>query len=70
MKRAIKLTAAAVLAILLLTGAWAVGRREGVRHALEDSYVWILDWDEHEHSDLDINIELDDNWYVHSCTVG
>ena len=70
MKKALKLTAAAVLAALLLTGAWAAGRREGVRHALEDSYVWILDWDEHEHSDLDINIELDDNWYVHSCTVG
>ena len=70
MKKALKLTAAAVLVALLLTGAWAAGRREGVRHALEDSCVWILDWDEHEDSNLDINIELDDNWYVHSCTVG
>ena len=70
MRRAIKLTAAAVLAALLLTGAWALGRREGVRHTIEDSCVWILDCDEHEDYDLDINIELDDNWYVHSCYIG
>ena len=70
MKKALKLTAAAVLAALLLTGAWAAGRREGVCHALEDSYIWILDWEEHEDYDLDINIELDDNWYVHSCYIG
>ena len=70
MKKAIKLTAAAVLVALLLTGAWAFGRREGIRHAIEDSQVWILDWDEHEDYDLDINIELDDNWYVHSCYIG
>ena len=70
MKKALKLTAAAVLTALLLTGAWAAGRREGVRHALEDSYIWILDREEHEDYDLDINIELDDTWYVHSCYIG
>ena len=70
MKKAIKLTAAATLAALLLTGAWTLGRREGVRHAIEDSYVWILDLDEHENNSLDINIALDDNWYVHSCNIG
>ena len=70
MKKAMKLTAAAVLAALLLTGAWAAGRRAGVRHAIEDSHVWILDWSEHEDYDLDINIELDDNWYIHSCYIG
>ena len=69
MKKAIKLTAAATLAALLLTGAWTLGRREGVRHAIEDSYVWILDLDEHENNSLDINIALDDNWYVHSCNI-
>lgn len=70
MKKAVKLTAAAVLAALLLTGAWTLGRREGVRHAVEDSHLWILEWDEHEDYDLDIHIEIDDNWYVHSCYVG
>ena len=70
MKKAIKLTAAAVLAALLLTTVWTLGRREGVRHAVEDSSVWILGWEEHEAYDLDISIELDDNWYVHSCYIG
>ena len=70
MKKAIKLTAAATLAALLLTGAWTFGRREGVRHAIEDSYMWIFDLEEHENNSLDINVALDDNWYVHSCNIG
>ena len=69
MKKAIRLTVAAVLAVLLLTGAWAAGRREGVRHALEDSYVWIQDWEEREGYGIDINIALDNDWYTHSCCI-
>ena len=70
MKKALRLTVAAVFAALLLAGVWTLGHREGVRHAIEDSCVWILDWNRHEGYDLDINIELDDNWYVHSCYIG
>ena len=67
MKKALKLTAVAVLATLLLTGAWTLGRREGIRHAVEDSSVWILDWSENDNHDIEVGIELDDEWYVHSC---
>ena len=70
MRKALKLTAAAVLAALLLTGAAALGHREGVRHAIEDSEVWVLEWDAGEGCDLDVHIALDDNWYTHSCYIG
>ena len=70
MKKALRFTAVAVLAAMMLTGAWAIGRREGIRHAIEDSSVWVLDWDEQGDHDLDISIELDDDWYAHSCYIG
>ena len=60
MKKTMKLTAAVVLVALLLTSAWAIGRREGIRHAVEDSHVWMLE-------NGNICIELDGEWNTHSC---
>lgn len=70
MKTALKLTAAAILAAILLTGAWTLGRRDGIRHAIADSEIWITDWTEHDDYDFDINIDLDGQWYIHECYVG
>ena len=70
MKKAVKWTAVAVLAVLLLTGVWAAGRREGIRHTIEDSELWVLEQNEGDGYDFDVEIELDDNWYIHKCFIG
>ena len=66
MKRII-LTGVAVVAVVL---AFLMGRKLEVRHALEDSEMWVLSFDTHDGYDYDINILLDGEWYVHSSYIG
>ena len=66
MKKAI---AIAIIAAALLA-AYTCGRQAGIHHAIADSEIWITDWTEHEDYDLDINIDLDGQWYIHECYVG
>ena len=61
---------AVVLGIAALFIAYRAGHKEGMRHAIEDSTHWILDWDEHEDYDYDLYIHIDGDEYLTTLFVG
>lgn len=61
---------AAVLGIAALFVAYRAGHKEGMRHAIEDSTHWILDWEEHEDYDFDLYIHIDGDEYLTTLFVG
>lgn len=61
---------ACALAIAALIFAYRAGHKEGMRHAIEDSTHWILDWDEHEDYDYDLYIDIDGDFYKTAVFVG
>lgn len=62
------LIAAAIIALIAV--AFLAGRREGIRHALDDAEYWVLDFDEHDGYDWDLHIYLDGEHYVNGMFVG
>lgn len=61
---------ACALAIGALFIAYRAGHKEGMRHAIEDSTHWILDWEEHEDYDFDLYIDIDGDFYKTAVFVG
>ena len=62
------------IALLMLVGIVAIsynaGYKEGMRHAIEDSVHFIVDFDEHEDYDYDLYIDIDGDLYQTALFVG
>ena len=54
----------AILALML--GILVLGYKCGIRHAIEDCDMWILEMGD----PVTIHIDLDGNWYEHTCYIG
>ena len=61
---------AAVFGIAALFVAYRAGHKEGMRHAIEDSVHFIVDFDEHEDYDYDLYIDIDGDEYLTTLFVG
>ena len=77
MKKTIVSAIAAAIIAALLFGFYQAGRREGIRHAIEDSAIWTVevydpDNDAHPLDDFDqiIFIDLDGDLYEHGMFQG
>lgn len=57
----------------LLVGAFLLGRFDGIRHAVEDSELWIVEFDDPDipgNYDLRIWIDLDGQSFEHFGYIG
>lgn len=75
MKKRILALCAAVLSVVLLCAAcFMLGRENGKKHVLEDSELWVMEFDDSEvlerGYDLRIWIDLDGNSYEHFAYIG
>jgi hypothetical protein len=61
---------ACALAIVALFIAYRAGHKEGMRHAIEDSVHFIVDYEEHDDYDYDLYIDIDGNTYLTTLFVG
>lgn len=70
---------AIVAALLIASGIYTAGRREGIRHALDDSCIWTVERYNPENpdetarpdgTDQTIYIELDGDLYEHGMYQG
>lgn len=56
------------IVLLMLVGIVAIsynaGYKEGMRHAIEDSVHFIVDYEEHEDYDYDLYIDIDGDRYL------
>lgn len=54
-----------------LAAAFAIGNETGKRHVIQDSELWIVDFEETETgADLTVHIHIDGNSYAHDCYIG
>lgn len=61
----------AVVGILLAVLALMVGAfRAGIRHAINDSEFWILEFTKDEKYDYNVHVLVDGTWYEHGLWVG
>lgn len=62
------------IALLMLVGiigiSYNAGHKEGMRHAIEDSVHFIVDYEEHEDYDYDLYIDIDGDRYQTALFVG
>ena len=49
--------------------AFLAGRNTGINHAVTRSEIWLASWEEAEHGDWIINIDLDGQTYTHELWV-
>ena len=61
---------ACAFAIGALFVAYRAGHKEGMRHAIEDSVHFIVDYEEHEDYDYDLYIHIDGDEYLTTLFVG
>jgi hypothetical protein len=61
---------ACALAIGAIFVAYRAGHKEGMRHAIEDSEHFIVDFEEHETYDYDLFIHIDGDSYKTALFVG
>lgn len=66
--------AAIIVAIIAIVASFVLGRIDGIRHAIEDSEMWIVEFDdpdvEQQGHDLRIWIDLDGQSYEHFAFIG
>ena len=77
MKRTMRKLLAVAIVAALVFGAWALGRREGIRHTIEDGHMFITSWDDcpadvpgGAEADLLMWIYLDGESHPHGLTIG
>lgn len=62
----------AIVTITIIAGllaAFACGRYYGIQHAVTSAEIWLSDWEEADHGDYKIFIDLDGQRYAHELWI-